>query len=329
MARPRKLWFRKQTQTWHVQIDGKQHNLRTADKERAEAEFHKLMVERHNAPSDDHLVPILDKFLGWVQSHQPKSYRWYRDYIQSFVSEHPRLLASELKPIHVEEWASKGKAKRAKITAMKRALNWATEMQLVPYSPIAKMKRPAVGSRNKMVTEDEFRELLGHIPQKCFRDLIEFSWETGARPQEVKNIEDRHVDFDKSCVVLPHSEAKGDKTRVVFLTDRAIELLRENWQTGVIFRNSRNEPWTSNAVRSRFLRLEDKLGKRYWQYLFRHAWITRKLKAGVDSHVVAALAGHSDTKIIDRVYSHVSDDHEFMLKQARVGETAKPPRSPK
>ena len=45
--------------------------------------------------------------------------------------------------------------------------------------------------------------------------------------------------------------------------------------------------------------------------------MTRKLRAGVDSHVVAALVGHKDTKMIDSVYSHVADDHEFMLDAAK------------
>lgn len=317
MPRPRKLWFRKQTKTWHVQIDGKQHNLHTDDKAEAEIKFHELMLERPEPHSSEQLVVILDKFLEWVQVEQPRSYSWYAGYIQSFVDVHPKLLASELKPIHVEEWASQGKAKRAKITAMKRALNWAAEMQIIPYSPIAKMRRPASGVRTDIVSEAEFQELLSKINDACFRDLLDFSMETGCRPQEAKAVEDRHVDFDKSCFVLHYTEAKKEKTRVVFLTDRAVELLRNNWKEGIIFRNSRGTPWTANAVRCRFKRLEEKVGRRYCQYLFRHSWITQKLRAGVDSHIVARLAGHSDTKMIDRVYSKVAEDHKYMLEQAR------------
>ena len=78
MARPRKMWFRKQTKTWHVQIDGTQHNLRTDDKAKAETKYHELMLERPVPPSNEHLVVILDKFLDWVQAEQPRSYTWYR-----------------------------------------------------------------------------------------------------------------------------------------------------------------------------------------------------------------------------------------------------------
>jgi integrase len=57
--------------------------------------------------------------------------------------------------------------------------------------------------------------------------------------------------------------------------------------------------------------------KRFRQYDLRHSFVTRKLRAGVDSHVVAALVGHKDTKMIDAVYSHVADDHRFMLAEAK------------
>ncbi len=44
--------------------------------------------------------------------------------------------------------------------------------------------------------------------------------------------------------------------------------------------------------------------KRFRQYDLRHSFVIRKLRAGVDSHIVASLVGHKDTKMIDTVYSH-------------------------
>ncbi len=91
----------------------------------------------------------------------------------------------------------------------------------------------------------------------------------------------------------------------------------ELYPEGKLFRNTRGNAWTGFAVKCRFEKLEKKLGKRYCQYMFRHTWITGKLIAGVDSHVVAKLSGHSDTSMIDRVYGHVADDYAFMLEQAK------------
>ena len=49
----------------------------------------------------------------------------------------------------------------------------------------------------------------------------------------------------------------------------------------------------------------------------RHTQITRSLQAGVDSHVVARLSGHQNTHQLDRTYSHVADDYDFMLREAK------------
>jgi len=60
------------------------------------------------------------------------------------------------------------------------------------------------------------------------------------------------------------------------------------------------------------------LAPKYCLYHIRHTWTTRKLLTGVDSHVVAKLAGHTDTRMIDKFYSHVAENHRFMLTQANV-----------
>jgi site-specific recombinase XerD len=59
------------------------------------------------------------------------------------------------------------------------------------------------------------------------------------------------------------------------------------------------------------------IDKDYSQYTLRHTWITSMLKLGVDSHTVAKLAGHANTRMIDKVYSHIADDSAYMLKQAK------------
>lgn len=326
MARPHKPWYRKARNAWFVEIDGQQHNL-GPDKEEALRKFHKLMSVPSPEPDSEHLVVILDSFLDWVQEHRPGSYRWYKDYVQSFAKEHPNLLVQDLKPYHVEKWSSKGKGKRGKITAMKRALNWATKMGYIPFSPIASLSRPEVGHRDELITPEDFKELLAHIKDEQFRDLLEFSWDVGARPQESKIIEARHVDIDNEICVIPKEEVKGKKRpRVIYLTDKGIEILKKHWrEDGPIFRNTRGRPWTAGAMKDRFARLEKKIGKRYCAYLLRHAWTTRKIVAGVDSHVVARLAGHRDTRMIDLHYSQIAKDHDFLRKQAKIDPSASKP----
>ena len=71
------------------------------------------------------------------------------------------------------------------------------------------------------------------------------------------------------------------------------------------------------AVKCRFSKLDGVLGRRVTHYSFRRSFVTRKIIAGVDSHVVARLSGHQSTAMIDRHSSVVSKDLAFLLEQAK------------
>ena len=78
-------------------------------------------------------------------------------------------------------------------------------------------------------------------------------------------------------------------------TERAIDAVKAGMKDDYIFTNSRGQAWTCFAVCSRFIRIQEATGIRINQYSLRHTFITQQLLAGVDSHVVATLAGHSNT----------------------------------
>lgn len=52
-------------------------------------------------------------------------------------------------------------------------------------------------------------------------------------------------------------------------------------------------------------------------YSYRHTFITRGPLNGVDSVTLAKLAGHSDSRMISKVYGHVEKQVEFMREQAQ------------
>ena len=64
---------------------------------------------------------------------------------------------------------------------------------------------------------------------------------------------------------------------------------------------------------------------RYCLYHFRHTWMTRMLKAGVDPITVATLAGHNDVSMLARIYAHIQNDTEHLQKALqRIAPVAKP-----
>jgi integrase len=185
------------------------------------------------------------------------------------------------------------------------------------HNPLASMKRPTATNREQVISLAEFKAILRHTPGECFRDLLMFSWETGARPQESKGLTADQVDFDNHRCVLHYLDSKGKKVgRVFYMSDRAERIVKRLLpRNGHVFRNTKGDPWPANAVRSRFKRLVSKLGVQYTQYAFRHTWITRAIKADIDPVTVANMAGHANPSMVANVYAHVSQDPEHMRSQ--------------
>ena len=144
-------------------------------------------------------------------------------------------------------------------------------------------------------------------------------WETGCRPQEVKAIEERHVQLAKHRVVFPASEAKGKtRVRVIYMTKRAEEIVRRLLKArpkGILFLNTKGRPWNYESMNCRFTTLKKHLGVKYAAYSLRHGFCQRMLENGVDHLTVAQLMGHVNGNMVAQTYSHMNQAHEHLREQ--------------
>ena len=114
---------------------------------------------------------------------------------------------------------------------------------------------------------------------------------TGARPQEMRRMEARHYESAFVRLVLLREESKGKKRRrVVYLDGIACEIVERLiacHPRGPVFRNSRGQPWTADALSARFRRLRKKLSMpKLCAYTLRHSYAHWQLTMGTDSHIV-------------------------------------------
>lgn len=323
-----KPWYRPARGVWYVTLDGKQYNL-GADKDQAFEQYHRLMsTPPEQRLSGDTVAELLDAFLEWCRLHRrPATYSWYQDRAQQFLDFLPRgMKVGQLKPFHMQRWidsratwSSGGKCNACR--SIQRAFNWAVRQGYIEKSPFAYFEKPPAGRRTQVVSEEEFKTLLANTRDHCFRDLLNITWETGARPQEVLRVEARHVDLPNNRWIFPSEEAKGGKQpRVIYLNVVAQEITRRLVVAnpkGPIFRNTRRRPWTTMAVNCRFFYLQKKLGKRYCLYIMRHTWATNALRKGVDPITVSVLMGHSDTNMLARTYAHLTHDPVYLQQAAQ------------
>lgn len=333
MARPKgRQPFHRPGRGWYVVHLGKHVRL-TKDDDRDEAwrQWHLLLAAP--APVDsDFVVSVIEGYLDWCERNRSsRTFEWSRKHLNSFCNSLPKPLefpVTSLKPHHVMAWADSHKSwgpsqKRGGIGAVQRAFNWAEKVGHIERSPIRHIEgKPAQGRREDYLTPVQFKQLIGHYKVgNPFRDLLEFVWETGCRPQEVKVIESRHYFPDRERLELPPDEAKGKKRwRVIFLPTAAkkiVDRLVRKHPRGVIFRNEDGNPWTAEATNCRLVRLKEKTGFKVSIYTLRHSWCQRMLEAGLDMTTVAALMGHSNASMVSQVYSHMAKSKDFLKDQLK------------
>ncbi|MGI8980557.1 MAG: tyrosine-type recombinase/integrase [Pirellulaceae bacterium] len=346
-----KPFFRKQTQTWYVQLGKKQHNL-GPDKQEALAKYRALSAGEQAAEQGEgmQVIAVLMLFKEWSEQHDtPATYNFYKRHLDSFIRHAgDKLTVKKLKPFHIDKWIDADyrdsdhgdNYRRNAIRSVQRAFNWAAKKGYLKSSPVScrsGVELPAYTPRDEIITAEQWEEIVTALSNcgaagRNFLDLITLMRQTGCRPLEARTAEARHLDLKNRCLVFERSESKGNsrvkavERRVVPLTDVAFELcerLARKNPDGPLLRTLRGKPWSCRAITKWFGRLD---GTRYKRsspkrtsfhttpYIIRHTWATEALTRGVDPVTVANIMGHKDVTMLMKVYQHLDKKQEHLRK---------------
>lgn len=271
---------------------------------------------------------LTEKYLAFVQIHRAKgTYGYHKNYISqylAFLGDKAEMPANEMKPYNINEWVDTPKKKkwgdnykRGAAVSINCVYNWAQKEGRIEHNPIKTAHKPPAVSRKTYAKQGDIDTYLAVIhPSDPFREFIIFAWACGCRPQELRHIEPRHVDLAGLRIMFPASESKGKREPRRILINKTtlpiIERLMALRTEGKLFRNKRGDPWTKYAVCERMYRLSKKTGVKLTAYDFRHGYITKKIKDGVNHMVIAPAVGHKDGSMIGKTYSHVSQEEDHL-----------------
>jgi integrase len=358
MARRKKRpqpFFRRFDGWWYVQIGKRQLKLaRGQDNEEAAwRAYHRVMADQGPAAPaaplrDPTVTAVCNLFLDFShKAHAPRTYQFYRDFLEDFCGFAGKLRLSELDSAHVAAWLDrhprwKG-CRRGAVIAVKRAFNYAFTEGKTDANPVRAVKKPPARARERFLTREERQRIFDSYPEgDPFRDFLFALEQTGCRPGEVALVTAEHVDLRDGVWALEghKTEHATGAPRVVILTPQMVALTRRlmaRHPEGPLFRNEDGQPWTRNAVRCRFRRVRDKLGLGgdLVAYLYRHAVATDLLESGTGIAQAAELLGHKGTEMLMRHYSklrqrrqHLRDHLTKATRKGGDGRDGTPRRPP-
>ncbi len=144
------------------------------------------------------------------------------------------------------------------------------------------------------------------------RLIIEMLYATGVRVSELVNIKYDNIDFDNKRIIVT---GKGNKQRIVYFGDYALEILNEYIKThdrnkdNYLFTNSKGGKITDRGIRYIIDNIMSQLSVKthVTPHVLRHTFATDMLNNGCDIKVVQELLGHSSLRTTE-VYTHVTNE---------------------
>ena len=348
----RQPFFRAAKQCWYVKDEAGKFIRLDRDKEKAFDLWHKLKSEQSYEGKDATVSGLLQAFLASIDGELSIArFNTLVYYSELFVKSHGLLLASELRPSIVSKWLSTPKpgqkhknkegemvegdpvswsssSKRHAAALLKRAWKWAHNEGYIQVNTLAELKLTECEYRDDVIDLDTHRKLVNYClasPESKPFALYLIASRCGARPQQIREVTAKHVSADGTQWVFKTHKTrnKTNKPLVVYLSgclQTLTRLLIERHPKGALFRNHRGDPWKKDTVTQRMDRLRTKLDlpSDMVAYLYRHSMATNALLAGQSTAVVAQLLGHTDTRMVSKVYGHLDRHSQFLVEAAKA-----------
>jgi site-specific recombinase XerD len=156
----------------------------------------------------------------------------------------------------------------------------------------------------------EVMQLLSALKNRKHRAILSTLYGTGIRVSELTRL--RIIDIDSQRMVIHVRQGKGAKDRIVMLSPRLLELLREYWKE---YRPKEwlfpgpdpHAPITVTSVQGICRQAAELAGisKHVHPHTLRHSFATHLLESGVDLRRIQVLLGHGNLKTTS-VYLHVA-----------------------
>jgi len=156
----------------------------------------------------------------------------------------------------------------------------------------------------QVIDKDFLLDGIAKINNLKHKAIISLAFSVGLRVSEVINL--KIEDIDSPRMIINIRQAKGNKDRVVPLSQNILDLLRlyfKAFRPKVYLFNGQNSLQYSSESCNKIVKTY--LGSEYYFHLLRHSCFTSLLESGTDLRIIQKIAGHAHSRTTE-IYTHVS-----------------------
>lgn len=169
-----------------------------------------------------------------------------------------------------------------------------------------------------VLSKEEVKAILDATTNPKHKAMLSLIYACGLRRSEILNLLPSHIDSKRSLLIVKQS--KGKKDRIVPISDKTINMLREYYksyrpQTWLFEGQIPGEQYSEESlakILKKACRLA-KITKPVTPHWLRHSYATHLLEAGTDLRYIQELLGHSSSKTTE-IYTHVSTKNIQQIK---------------
>lgn len=161
-----------------------------------------------------------------------------------------------------------------------------------------------------VLSKEEVKAIISAPTNQKHKAMLSLLYSCGLRCGELLALQPHHIDSKRNIVLLKNS--KGKKDRIVPLSPKILELLREYYKVykPKIFLFEGQEPgspYSQKSLQSVLKQALNKAGikKPVTLHWLRHSYATHLLESGTDLRYIQELLGHNSSKTTE-IYTHVS-----------------------
>jgi site-specific recombinase XerD len=237
-----------------------------------------------------------------IRNLSPRTIECYTYHVRCFAKyfgRSPELLGAEEVRAYQVYLVQDKKASWSSFNQAVCALRFLYRVTLGQSGPIVQIpfaKRPR--KLPVVLSPQEVQKLLSCARPMKLRVVLTTIYAAGLRLQEATHLELR--DIDSARMVLRVAHGKGNKERLVPLSPRLLQELRDYWrivkpQRWLFPGGVPGTPLGDSSVQKACERatLEARIGKHVTPHTLRHSYATGLLEAGVDLLTIQRLLGHS------------------------------------